>query len=73
MGCGVINADLLAKRALDHPTVKCRLVSWWGEQVLDDQLVHGPDAATEETACRPSGDSVRPSKPLLVWSPRAPP
>lgn len=36
MGCGVINADLLAKRALEHPTVKCRLVSWWGAQVLDE-------------------------------------
>lgn len=34
LGCGVIDADVLAKEALDEPAVRDRLVEWWGSRVL---------------------------------------
>lgn len=34
-GCAVIDADALAKAALDEPAVRDQLVAWWGEAVLD--------------------------------------
>lgn len=35
LGCGVIDADRIARDALDDPDVKNRLVSWWGPDILD--------------------------------------
>ena len=34
-GCAVIDADDLARRALDDPAVTGQLVQWWGPDVLD--------------------------------------
>ena len=35
LNCAVIDADALAKAALDEPAVREQLVAWWGEAVLD--------------------------------------
>lgn len=35
LGCGVIEADALAKAELDAPAVREELVRWWGPAVLD--------------------------------------
>lgn len=35
LGCAVIDADVLAREALQEPAVRDRLVEWWGERVLD--------------------------------------
>jgi dephospho-CoA kinase len=34
-GCGIIDADRIAREALQRPEVKRQLVDWWGEDVLD--------------------------------------
>lgn len=34
-GCGVIDADQIARDALQEPEVKRQLVNWWGERMLD--------------------------------------
>ncbi len=34
-GCGVIDADELARAALREPNVRDQLVAWWGDAVLD--------------------------------------
>lgn len=34
-GCGVIDADRIAREALQRPEVKRQLVGWWGQRVLD--------------------------------------
>ena len=34
LGCGVIDADRLAREALDQPDVKQSLMSWWGQQMI---------------------------------------
>lgn len=34
LGCGVIDADVLAGQALQRPAVKRRLKAWWGPAVL---------------------------------------
>ena len=34
LGCAVIDADQLAREALDDPEVRAELVRWWGEGVL---------------------------------------
>ena len=36
-GCAVIDADQLAKQALDQPESRKQLVDWWGPQILDKQ------------------------------------
>jgi len=36
LGCAVIDADDLAKQALDQPEVSSRLVQWWGDGVIGD-------------------------------------
>ena len=36
-GCGVIDADALARAALDESAVREQLVAWWGPGVLDGQ------------------------------------
>lgn len=36
-GCGVIDADRIAREALQRPEVKQQLVHWWGEDILDAQ------------------------------------
>ena len=36
LGCAVIDADQLARQALDEPAVRDRLVAKWGAQLLDD-------------------------------------
>lgn len=36
MGCGVIDADQLAREALQRPEVKARLREWWGPGVIDE-------------------------------------
>lgn len=36
LGCGVIDADVLAKEALDEPAVRDQLVAWWGERSLGE-------------------------------------
>lgn len=35
LGCAVIDADRLAKQALDEPQVRDELERWWGPSVLD--------------------------------------
>ncbi|MFW6058828.1 MAG: dephospho-CoA kinase [Phycisphaeraceae bacterium] len=35
LGCAVIDADQLARDALQTPAVRDQLVAWWGQQVLD--------------------------------------
>src|SRR5690606_18451472 len=41
LGCAVIDADALAKAALDEPAVRDQLVAWWGENILKpDGRVH---------------------------------
>ena len=35
LGCAVINADQLARAALDEPDVKAQLIQWWGPSVRD--------------------------------------
>jgi dephospho-CoA kinase len=35
-GCGVIDADAIAKSAYDDPSVVAELRAWWGDAVLDD-------------------------------------
>jgi len=35
LGCGVIDADALARAALQDEEVKRQLVAWWGEGILD--------------------------------------
>ncbi len=43
LGCGVIDADQLARQALELPATVVQLVQWWGDGVLD---AHGrPDRA----------------------------
>lgn len=37
LGCAVIDADVLAKEALDEPEVRKRIVQWWGEGMLTAQ------------------------------------
>lgn len=37
LGCAVIDADQLAKQALDLPQSRQQLVDWWGPQVLNPQ------------------------------------
>ncbi len=34
LGCVVIDSDARAKAKLNHPAVKAKLVSWWGDDVL---------------------------------------
>ena len=34
-GCGVVDADALARAALDEPAVRGELVAWWGDEILD--------------------------------------
>lgn len=36
-GCVVIDSDRRAKATLELPEVRDRLVSWWGDRVLDDK------------------------------------
>ena len=35
LGCAVIDADELARSALDEPDVKARLIQWWGPAIQD--------------------------------------
>ena len=35
LGAGVIDADSLAREALDQPEIRARLVALWGKQILD--------------------------------------
>jgi dephospho-CoA kinase len=35
LGCVVADADVLAKAALDAPSIRDQIVAWWGPQVLD--------------------------------------
>lgn len=35
-GCAVIDSDMLARQALDEPSVRDRLACWFGPQVLDE-------------------------------------
>lgn len=35
LGCAVIDADEIARQALDEPAVRDQLVTWWGSEVLD--------------------------------------
>jgi dephospho-CoA kinase len=37
LGCGVIDADALAREALQDSHVVRQLVSWWGDGILDEQ------------------------------------
>lgn len=37
LGCAVIDADRLARQALEEPGVKSQLAAWWGGEVLDEQ------------------------------------
>lgn len=37
LGCVVIDSDQRAKATLDRPDVRDRLVSWWGDRVLDEK------------------------------------
>lgn len=34
-GCGVIDADALARQVLQEPDVICTLVDWWGRDILN--------------------------------------
>lgn len=36
-GCGVIDSDAIAKRALRDAAVREQLVEWWGEGILDER------------------------------------
>lgn len=36
-GCAVIDADALAREALDEPAVVENIKSWWGSRVVDDE------------------------------------
>lgn len=36
LGCCVSDADTLAKAALDETSIRETLVSWWGEEILDE-------------------------------------
>ena len=36
LGCLVADADVLAKAALDAPSIRDQIVAWWGPQVLDE-------------------------------------
>ena len=44
LGCGVIDADELARQVLDEPATVEQLVSWWGPAVL------GPDGRIDRKA-----------------------
>lgn len=35
LGCGVIDADRLARQALEEPSVREQLVAWWGTGVMN--------------------------------------
>jgi dephospho-CoA kinase len=37
LGCAVIDADAIAREALDEPEVAEQLVQWWGREILDAQ------------------------------------
>jgi dephospho-CoA kinase len=37
MGCGVIDADAVARQALEDPEVKAQLVQWWSQAILDSR------------------------------------
>lgn len=37
LGCAVIDADILAKEALEEPEVRERIVEWWGPGMLNGQ------------------------------------
>lgn len=36
LGCAVIDADQLAREALNEPSVREQLRQWWGDQVVDE-------------------------------------
>ncbi len=44
LGCGVIDADALARAVLEEPQVQKTLRKWWGEQVI------GPDGGVDRAA-----------------------
>jgi dephospho-CoA kinase len=44
LGCGVIDADRLAREALDQPDVQQQLAHWWGSRVT------GPDGRVDRRA-----------------------
>lgn len=35
LGCGVVDADAIARAAIDEPAVKHQLVQWWGPEVIN--------------------------------------
>lgn len=37
LGSAVIDADVLAKQALDEPQVRQQLTQWWGQQILNKE------------------------------------
>lgn len=37
LGCGVIDADRIAKEVLDEPVVREQLARWWGAGILTDE------------------------------------
>ena len=35
LGCGIVDADALARAAIDEPAVRHQLVQWWGQGVIN--------------------------------------
>lgn len=47
LGCGVIDADQLARDAYADPAVVGQIVDWWGKAVINEQDGHGDGQVSE--------------------------